>query len=178
METQVNNNDVVFSENFENINLWSNENPYLYRIDFTLYHNEKFIDKRSINFGFREVKIKPMENGKGPFILLNGKPIKFRGVNRHEFHPDFGHAVPAELIYKDLIISQRGFPVRAGHHGRDTDAHRGREADHQAEGDRAGERARTHPAGREQQQHTVRRRVIEEGRLHGRGRHPFGSTLL
>ena len=118
METQVNNNDVVFSENFENINLWSNENPYLYRIDFTLYHNEKFIDKRSINFGFREVKIKPMENGKGPFILLNGKPIKFRGVNRHEFHPDFGHAVPAELIYKDLMICKENniSAIRTSHY--------------------------------------------------------------
>ena len=46
----------------------------------------------------------PYSDGRGPFILLNGKPLKIRGVNRHEFHPDYGHAVPKELIEADIKL--------------------------------------------------------------------------
>lgn len=118
IETKINGENNKYEERFEEIVAWSHENPYLYRIDFTLRKNGEFIDKRSINFGFREVKIVPMKDGKGPFILLNGKPVKFRGVNRHEFHPEYGHAVPAELIYKDLLICKENniSAIRTSHY--------------------------------------------------------------
>lgn len=116
--TPVKDTSVVFEKTMEKIRAWSNENPYLYRIDFTLLDNGIFCDKRSIHFGFREIKIVPMKEGKGPFILLNGKPIKFRGVNRHEFHPEYGHAVPSELIYKDLLICKENniSAIRTSHY--------------------------------------------------------------
>ncbi len=93
-----------FTLEVKNPLLWSNEKPNLYKIEITLRCGNTFCDKRIIPCGMREVKIVPMEGDKGPFILLNGKPIKFRGVNRHEFHPEYGHAVPVELIKKDLEI--------------------------------------------------------------------------
>lgn len=108
-----------FDVDFESITTWSHENPYLYKVEFTLVVGEEFLDKRALNFGFREVKIVPMnDKNEGPFILLNGQKLKFRGVNRHEFHPDYGHAVPKDLIYKDLVICKENniSAIRTSHY--------------------------------------------------------------
>lgn len=94
----------VLSAVVENPLLWSHENPELYDVEVKLTADGKFEDKRRSRFGFRKIEIAPMKNGRGPFILLNGKPIKLCGVNRHEFHPEYGHAVPEELIKKDLLL--------------------------------------------------------------------------
>ncbi len=88
----------------EDVKLWSHEDPYLYLLTLTLFDGEQFLDKREGKFGFREVKITPYKEGRGPFILLNGKPIKFCGVNRHDFHPDYAHAVPYEITKKDIEL--------------------------------------------------------------------------
>lgn len=95
---------IDFSKEVNDFLLWSHESPNLYHIIVELYDSNLFLDKRISNFGFREIKIVPFENGKGPFILLNGKPLKFCGVNRHDFHPEYGHAVPAHLIEKDIQL--------------------------------------------------------------------------
>ena len=58
---------------------------------------------RAIKLGFRKVEITPKTAEGGPFIKLNGVPLKIRGVNRHEFHPDYGHAVPLNLTEQDII---------------------------------------------------------------------------
>lgn len=84
--------------------LWSHEKPELYDLDIKLDDDGAFADRRKCRFGFRKVEIAPMKDGRGPFILLNGKPIKICGVNRHEFHPRYGHAVPKELIKADLLL--------------------------------------------------------------------------
>ncbi|MGN1042341.1 MAG: glycoside hydrolase family 2 TIM barrel-domain containing protein, partial [Christensenellales bacterium] len=84
--------------------LWSHENPYLYDLEIELIRGNEVLDRRRCKFGFREIKTVPMIDGRGPFILLNGKPLKFRGVNRHEFHPEYGHAVPEEKIRYDLEL--------------------------------------------------------------------------
>lgn len=102
-EKEVENGRAEFSEIIEDIILWSHENPRLYDLIFIL-KGEKEEDRRRLKFGFREVKIQPALNGKGPFVLLNGTPLKFRGVNRHEFHPDYGRAVPEDVTRKDLEL--------------------------------------------------------------------------
>jgi beta-galactosidase len=84
--------------------LWSHEAPNLYKIYAEISDGNEFIDKRVTNFGFRKIEIAPMTGDKGPYILLNGKPLKFCGVNRHDFHPEYGHAVPDELIEKDIRL--------------------------------------------------------------------------
>ncbi|HKL73731.1 MAG TPA: glycoside hydrolase family 2 TIM barrel-domain containing protein, partial [Clostridia bacterium] len=84
--------------------LWSHEFPNLYTIEVILKDGDKFLDRRKSNFGFRKVEIAPVVNGKGPFILINGKPLKICGVNRHEFHPEVGHAVDVDMIEKDIQI--------------------------------------------------------------------------
>ncbi|MCL2630605.1 MAG: DUF4981 domain-containing protein [Firmicutes bacterium] len=106
----------------KDILLWSHEFPNLYTISAKLIIGGKEADFRKINFGFRKIEIVPLktENGveKGPFILLNGVPLKIRGVNRHEFHPDHGHAVPRDLIEKDIILCKQNniTSIRTSHY--------------------------------------------------------------
>ena len=40
-------------------------------------------------------------------IHINGKPIKFKGVNRHDSHPELGHAIPVDHMINDLLIMKR-----------------------------------------------------------------------
>lgn len=96
--------ELTLSADIDDVQLWSHEYPNLYDVEVKLYNGEELIDTRCSHFGFREIKIEPMKDGRGPFIKLNGKIIKIYGVNRHEFHPDYGHAVPAELIEKDIQL--------------------------------------------------------------------------
>lgn len=93
----------------KNMKLWSHESPYLYTVKVSLCKGDETIDLRIHKFGFREVKIEKYneETKRGPFILLNGVPLKICGVNRHDFHPDYGHAVPEELIRADLELLKR-----------------------------------------------------------------------
>ena len=110
---------VKFESDVSSPHLWSSEDPYLYKLIVILSDAEgRELDRRALDFGFREVKILPKRGDEDPVILLNGKKLKIRGVNRHEFHPEYGHAVPAELIEKDLIIMRRNNinSVRTSHY--------------------------------------------------------------
>lgn len=78
---------------------WSAETPLQYKaIIIVRDAQNEFIDRREVVFGFKKTEIKD------GIFLLNGKPIKFRGVNRHEFHPNYGFAVPVELTEKDIKL--------------------------------------------------------------------------
>ncbi len=100
---------IKLDETINNVNLWSHENPYLYNVRVTLSDGKTVVDVREHKFGFREIKIEKYnpETKRGPFILLNGVPLKICGVNRHDFHPDYGHAVPEEIIRSDLELLKR-----------------------------------------------------------------------
>ena len=87
-------------------------------MEFTLYEDGIATDVRRRKFGFRSVEIAPMDGKKGPFILLNGKPLKILGVNRHEFHPEYGHAVPRAVTEADikLLKANNITSVRTSHY--------------------------------------------------------------
>ena len=89
--------------------LWSHENPYLYTVRVVLEDRGEPVDLREHKYGFREVKIQKYDpvTHRGPFILLNGVPLKICGVNRHDFHPDYGHAVPESIIRSDLELLKK-----------------------------------------------------------------------
>jgi beta-galactosidase len=76
-----------------NPNLWSIENPYLYRLEILLKKDGKLVDKLTKRFGIRTIDIKP--NG----VFLNGKHIKIKGVNCHQDHAGVGSALPDYLQY-------------------------------------------------------------------------------
>ncbi len=79
-----------------NPSLWSAEIPDLYNL--FLYQGDEIILQR---VGFCRIEVK------NSVILINDRPIKFKGVNRHESHPELGHVIPLYHMKKDLILMKR-----------------------------------------------------------------------
>ncbi|MGN0695404.1 MAG: glycoside hydrolase family 2 TIM barrel-domain containing protein [Oscillospiraceae bacterium] len=76
--------------------LWSAEKPYLYRL--TIYAGEEVIGER---VGFRTVCA---ENG---VVKINGRPVKFKGTNRHDSYPETGCYASAEQMKKDIVLMKK-----------------------------------------------------------------------
>ena len=90
----------------DHIRLWNTNSPFLYDLVFSTTTDD-LIDR----IGFRKIETKNRN------ILLNGRKIELRGVNRHEDHPDFGMAFPPQLMKKDLdIIENLGCNTVRGSH--------------------------------------------------------------
>ncbi|MEW1844358.1 glycoside hydrolase family 2 TIM barrel-domain containing protein [Nonomuraea angiospora] len=75
---------------------WSAERPRLYR--GTLTAAGETID---LPIGFRTVEIA------GGRLLVNGAPVLFRGVNRHEHHPERGRALDRDTMIRDIVLMKR-----------------------------------------------------------------------
>jgi beta-galactosidase len=98
---------VKLSRIVSNPKLWSAEAPNLYTAVFELLdENGNIIEKTGTHFGFREVEIR------GGEFFVNGKSILFKGVNRHEHHPDHGRAVTRESMIQDILLMKQ-FNVNA-----------------------------------------------------------------
>lgn len=106
--------DVVF-HNFtiKNPQKWSAEIPYLYRCVVSLLNElGEVVDAEGYDIGFRKVEIIQGQ------LCINGKPILIRGVNRHEHHPENGHAVSETDMITDIkLMKQNNFnAVRTAHY--------------------------------------------------------------
>ncbi len=117
-EAIIKRNDEVVVEGrfaFENIEEYSLENPKLYNLVCKLVCNEEVVDDLIDRVGFREIKVD------GTDILLNGKKIIIKGVNRHEDYAEFGCALPIEAMYRDIeLIKELGANcVRTCHYPND-----------------------------------------------------------
>ncbi|MBN1397078.1 MAG: DUF4981 domain-containing protein [Bacteroidetes bacterium] len=77
---------------------WTAETPNLYTLVLTTSEGEILSSK----VGFRKIEIK------GRIFLVNGVPIKLKGVNRHEHWSDVGHAVTEEQMIRDLEVIKQG----------------------------------------------------------------------
>jgi beta-galactosidase len=72
---------------------WSAEKPVLYTVVISLLDDDgRPLEVIPVKFGFRVVEIRDRQ------VLLNGKPILVKGVNRHEFDPRRGYAVTREAM--------------------------------------------------------------------------------
>lgn len=100
---------------FEQVDTWSPENPALYQIRLELFQNGELKDDLIDRVGFRRIEIR--ENR----VLLNGKAIRIKGVNRHEDHPQYGCALPFEAMIYDLnLIRDLGCnSIRTSHYPND-----------------------------------------------------------
>lgn len=76
--------------------LWSDELPYLYTL--VLMCGGEVIAQR---VGVRKIEVK------NKVVYVNGEKIKLRGVNRHDSHPELGHATPLDHMIRDLMIMKR-----------------------------------------------------------------------
>lgn len=75
------------------VKAWSAESPSLYRL--IVRAGSEIIQQ---NVGFRRVEIKDVQ------MLVNGKPILIKGVNRHEMDPDGGYVVSRERMEQDIRL--------------------------------------------------------------------------
>ncbi|MCL7754605.1 glycoside hydrolase family 2 TIM barrel-domain containing protein [Polaribacter sp. Z022] len=96
---------------------WSSENPYLYTLVFDVKDaSGKIIESRSQKIGFRQISF-----SKENELLINGKPTKIKGVNRHDHHPIRGKALTRKDLEDDVILmKQFNFnAVRTSHYPND-----------------------------------------------------------
>ena len=87
---------------------WTAETPYLYKAVFA-YGGEYF----SQNVGFRTVSVSEKCE-----LLINGAPVKLKGVNRHDTDPVLGHCTPLYHMRRDLeLMKQHNInTVRTSHY--------------------------------------------------------------
>ena len=77
----------------KNVRKWSAESPELYKLLLCVEG-----EYTTFNVGFRRFEIK------GDIFLVNGQPVKFKGVNLHETDPYTGHYVSRERMLQDLRL--------------------------------------------------------------------------
>ncbi len=104
---------ILFEEVIDQINPWSAEYPYLYNLQINLINAQKeVIESLTQQVGFKRVEI---INGN---LLVNGKAIMFRGVNRHEWDPVRGRSITEEIMVKDIKLMKENNinAVRTSHY--------------------------------------------------------------
>ena len=95
--------------------LWSAEKPNLYRLLIALRVNGKPEQYISQYIGFRKSEIKHAQ------LLINGKPVYIKGVNRHEHDPYNGHVVDEASMLRDIQLMKENNinSVRTSHYPND-----------------------------------------------------------
>ena len=84
-----------------NVEPWTAETPSLYRLNITVKKGYDVLSVITDEIGFRTVEVQ------GGQLLLNGKPIYFKGVNRHEHDPVTGHVISRKLMEDDIRLMKR-----------------------------------------------------------------------
>ncbi len=96
--------------------LWSPSSPYLYQVHTEVVADDSLLDALTNPLGFRWFSV---DGQKG--FMLNGKPMKLYGTNRHQDWPGYGSALPNWAHRRDLeIIKNDGFNfLRLAHYPQD-----------------------------------------------------------
>lgn len=92
---------------------WTAETPYLYRLHLTLQNADgEVLEQVEQSVGFRSIEIK---NGQ---LLVNGNPVRFRGVNRHEHDPRTARVMTEERMLQDILLMKQANinAVRTSHY--------------------------------------------------------------
>ncbi|MDE6556286.1 MAG: DUF4981 domain-containing protein [Duncaniella sp.] len=92
---------------------WTAETPSLYDLTLQLTDAQgNVIENATSKVGFRSVEVK---NGQ---VLVNGKPIRFRGVNRHEHDPLTARVMTEERMIQDIRLMKQANinAVRTSHY--------------------------------------------------------------
>ena len=104
---------ILFESVIDHVNPWSAEDPYLYNLQINLFNSQKeIIESFTQQVGFKRVEI---IDGN---LLVNGKAIMFRGVNRHEWDPVRGRSITEETMIKDIQLMKENNinAVRTSHY--------------------------------------------------------------
>ena len=113
-EISGNGDKVRLSGQVEDPRSWSPEFPHLYSALFKLVDgNGEVIHRVPERIGFRTVEVREQDG-----IYVNGVRIRYKGVNRHSFHPDHGrtssrqYSIEAVNLIKDMNMNA----VRMSHY--------------------------------------------------------------
>ncbi len=96
---------------------WTDETPHLYTLVLSLKDaGGALVETESTKVGFREVEIR------GGRLLVNGRPIRLYGVDRHSHDPKAGQAVPFSRMVQDVELLKRNNinAVRTSHYPNDS----------------------------------------------------------
>ena len=114
--------------NVANAKKWTAESPHVYTL--LVYKTDKRAKDTEIistQVGFRTVEIKDTKAEDdefglaGRYFYVNGKPLKLKGVNRHETNPATGHAITREQMLEEVMMMKRANinHVRTSHYSCD-----------------------------------------------------------
>lgn len=95
---------------------WTAETPNLYTLKVKHYEGKKVTEVVTIPVGFRKIEI---DNSQ---LLVNGQPVLFKGVNRHELDPDGGYIVSRQRMLQDVMLMKQNNinAVRTSHYPDDS----------------------------------------------------------
>lgn len=111
-----------------NVKPWTAEEPNVYILVATLLDKKgREVESVAAQVGFRTVEIKDTKaeddefNLAGRYFYINGKPVKLKGVNRHETNPERGHAITREQMEEEIMMMKRANinHVRTSHYSCD-----------------------------------------------------------
>lgn len=94
-------NVIVFTGRIPEVKPWSSETPFRYLLRITLRDEKGREEIITQYIGFRRFEIK------GGLMCINGRPIAFHGINRHEFDWHRGRAVTGEDMVSDILFLKR-----------------------------------------------------------------------
>ena len=100
-------NAIRFSADLPEVDTWTSEHPNLYKLLITVIpEGDDSGEVVPYSVGFRRFEIVPVKTGDRTdrLFLVNGEPIKFKGVNIHETNPNTGHYVTEEIMLKDFEL--------------------------------------------------------------------------
>ncbi|MBN2713994.1 MAG: hypothetical protein JXR97_16360 [Planctomycetes bacterium] len=92
IEAHVKDNTIVLEHTMLDSRPWTPEAPHLHTVRISM-NGDEIIQR----FGLRTIEARDGS------ILLNGKPLRLRGVNKHESHPQLGPVQPAHILLDDLM---------------------------------------------------------------------------
>jgi hypothetical protein len=90
---------VRIQHKYANIKLWSSEFPNLYKLDVSVKKGAKTVHSISESVGFRTVELRKHDG-----FYVNGKKIRFKGVNRGSFWPTSGRTTSRAASLMDAIL--------------------------------------------------------------------------
>ena len=98
---------IQFDEVIKKPLAWNAERAYLYRLVVTLRSPKgEIIESTSVRVGFRSIEVRDR------MLLINGKRVLIKGVNRHDHHDIKGKALDRETMRLDALSMKR-FNVNA-----------------------------------------------------------------
>ncbi len=102
--------DNLIDISIENPELWNYETPCLYSL--YIHSGSEYI---CLPVGFKRFEIK------NSAVLLNGKKVKAKGINRHDFNPETGYWVTPEQMLSELYSLKRANvnTIRTSHYPND-----------------------------------------------------------